>query len=203
MRVVKQSVEVMDKLDGKEILKKLETAGRVCYKSEDRIGEGTAEKFIKAIVDRGHESVLEHVSITVKFIVDRGVSHQLVRHRIASYSQESTRYCNYSKDGFGGSVAFVQPSFAVEGTEGYDLWKKSCEDSEKAYFDLLNFGWTPEQARNVLSHSIKTEVVATMNLRQWRHFIKLRTDRTAHPQIREVATMLQEQLRREVPIVFE
>lgn len=203
MKVVKQSVEVMDSLDGTAILKKLETAGRVCYKSEDRIGEGTAEKFIKAIIDRGHESVLEHVSITVKFIVDRGVSHQLVRHRIASYSQESTRYCNYSKDRFGGSVVFVQPSFAVEGTEGYDIWKKSCEDSEKAYFDLLNLGWTPEQARNVLSHSIKTEVVATMNLRQWRHFIKLRTDRTAHPQIREVATMLQEQLRREVPIVFE
>lgn len=203
MKVVKQSVEVMDNLDGTAILKKLETAGRVCYKSEDRIGEGTAEKFIKAIIDRGHESVLEHVSITVKFIVDRGVSHQLVRHRIASYSQESTRYCNYSKDRFGGSVVFVQPSFAVEGTEGYDLWKKSCEESEKAYFDLMAYGWTAEQARSVLPHSIKTEVVATMNLRQWRHFIKLRTDRTAHPQIREVATMLQEQLRREVPIVFE
>jgi len=203
MKVVKQSVEVMDKLDGNEILKKLETAGRVCYKSEDHIGEGTAEKFIRAIIDRGHESVLEHVSITVKFIVDRGVSHQLVRHRIASYSQESTRYCNYSKDRFGSSVVFVQPSFAVEGTEGYDIWKKSCEDSEKAYFDLLNFGWTPEQARNVLSHSVKTEVVATMNLRQWRHFLKLRTDRTAHPQMREVATMLQEQLRKEVPIVFD
>lgn len=203
MRVIRPSVEIMDKLDGTAILKKLEAAGRVCYKYEDRIGEETAEKFIKAIIDRGHESVLEHVSITVKFIVDRGVSHQLVRHRIASYSQESTRYCNYSEDKFGSSVVFVQPSFAVEGTEGYDIWKKSCEDSEKAYFDLLNFGWTSEQARGVLSHSIKTEVVATMNLRQWRHFIKLRTDRTAHPQIREVATMLQEQLRREVPIVFE
>lgn len=203
MRVIRPSVEIMDKLDGAAILKKLEAAGRVCYKYEDRIGEETAEKFIKAIIDRGHESVLEHVSITVKFIVDRGVSHQLVRHRIASYSQESTRYCNYSEDGFGSSVVFVQPSFAVEGTEGYDIWKKSCEDSEKAYFDLLNFGWTSEQARGVLSHSVKTEVVATMNLRQWRHFIKLRTDKTAHPQMREVATMLQEQLRKEVPIVFD
>ena len=203
MRVIRPSVEIMDKLDGAAILKKLEAAGRVCYKSEDRIGEGTAEKFVKAIIDRGHESVLEHVSITVKFIVDRGVSHQLVRHRIASYSQESTRYCNYSKDRFGSSVVFVQPSFAVEGTEGYDIWKKSCEESEKAYFDLLNFGWTSEEARCVLPHSVKTEVVATMNLRQWRHFIKLRTDKTAHPQMREVATMLQEQLRKEVPIVFD
>lgn len=203
MQIVKQSVEVMDKLDGKAILEKLEMAGRICYKSEDRIGDGTAEKFVKAIVDRGHESVLEHVSVTVKFIVDRGVSHQLVRHRIASYSQESTRYCNYSKTGFGGSVTFIQPSYAQEGTEAYEIWKKSCEDSEKAYFDLLQYGCTAEEARDVLSHSVKTEVIATMNLRQWRHFLKLRTDRTAHPKIREVATRLKEMLREEVPVVFD
>ena len=200
---MKQSVEIMDKLDGTAILKKLEMAGRVCYKSEDRIGEGTAEKFIKAIIDRGHESVLEHVSITVKFIVDRGVSHQLVRHRIASYSQESTRYCNYSNDKFGNELTFIKPCFFEEGSKGYEIWKKSMQNIENEYMELIEVGAKPQEARSILPNSIKTEIVMTMNLREWRHFFLLRCDKAAHPQMREVAYMILDIFKEKLPLLFD
>lgn len=202
MRIVNASVEIIDDVVEEDILKKLEMAGRVCYKSEDFVKEGSAARFIGNIVKRGHESVVEHVSITVKFIVDRGVSHQIVRHRIASYSQESTRYCNYSKDKFGNEITVVKPYFLDEGTKGYDMWKEACEVGEKYYFELLDYGLSPEQARNVLPHSLKTELVVTMNIRSWRHFIELRTDRAAHPQIREVAEMLEDKFKELMPVLF-
>lgn len=115
----------MDNLNGAEILKKIEQCGRVCYKSEDKIQADSAERFIAAILKRGHESVVEHVSFTVKFIVDRGVSHELVRHRIASFSQESTRYCNYSKGDFNSEITVIEPCFLEPGTKGYNIWETS------------------------------------------------------------------------------
>lgn len=190
-------------LMGEDILKKIEVCGRVCYKSEGRITDGSAEKFVASIIKRGHEAVLEHASITVKFVVDRGVSHEIVRHRLASYCQESTRYCNYSKDDFGTEITVIKPLFLEEGTDGFEIWKNSCEEAEKAYFNMLEWGCTPQEARSVLPNSLKTELVMTANLREWRTFFKLRTADAAHPQMREVARPLLDKLKRLVPVVFD
>lgn len=193
----------MDELDGKDMLRRLERCGRVCYKSEDRITEDSAEKFIAMILKSGHESVLEHEKITVKFICDRGVTHEIVRHRIASYSQESTRYCNYSKAKFGGELTFIRPCFWDSDSGKYAVWKQAMEDSEKAYIKLISIGAKPEEARAVLPNSLKTEIVVTMDLREWRHFFRLRTSERAHLQIREIAVPLLKELQNRIPAVFD
>ncbi len=206
MKIIPPSVEIIDELDGAAILRKLELCGRVCYKSEDKITDGSAEKFIANIIKRGHESVLEHVSFTARFICDRGVSHEIVRHRLASYSQESTRYCNYSKKGFGNEITVIKPAcFAGwnASPKSYYDWKRACEFSEACYFSLLEMGATAQEARAVLPNSLKTEVVMTTNLREWRHFFRLRCSKAAHPQIREVALMLLEQVHRKIPVIFD
>lgn len=163
MKIISPSFEILTPLDGQAILKHIELCGRVCYKSEDKITDSSAATFVANIIKRGHEAVLEHYDITVKFICDRGVSHELVRHRLASYCQESTRYCNYSKDGFGGEITVIKPIFLVEGTPGWDIWRDACRCAEDAYFDMLTFGCTPQEARSVLPNSLKTEVVMTAN----------------------------------------
>lgn len=203
MKAIKAGFEIIDELNGSEILKKIELCGRVCYKSENKIKEGSAEKFVAAIIRNGHESVIEHVSFTVKFIVDRGVSHEMVRHRLASYSQESTRYCNYSKDDFQSEITFIEPYYLAEGSPGWMEWMLAMEAAEKAYFNLLNIGHSPQEARAVLPNSLKTEVMMTANLREWRHFLKVRTSKAAHPQIREVAIPLLHELQRLIPVVFD
>lgn len=203
MRAIKAGFVIMDELNGSEILKKIELSGRVCYKSECKMKEGSAEKFVRSIIKSGHESVIEHVSFTVKFIVDRGVSHEIVRHRVASYSQESTRYCNYSKDDFSSEITFIEPFFFEVGSPGWIEWKVAMEEAEKSYFNMLNIGHTPQEARSVLPNSLKTEVVMTANLREWRHFFKLRTANAAHPQIREVARPLLDELKKQVPVIFD
>lgn len=203
MKIINASVEILTPLDGDAILRHIEQCGRVCYKSEHRITDGSAEKFVRGIIKRGHEAVLEHFDITARFICDRGVSHEIVRHRMASYCQESTRYCNYSKEGFGGEITVIEPIYLDKYSSGYGLWEVSCRQSEKAYFDLLNWGCTPQEARAVLPNSLKTEVVMTANLREWRHFLRLRTDPAAHVQMREVAGQLLDQLRERVPVVFD
>ena len=193
----------MDELNGSAILKKIERCGRVCYKSEEKIDDGTAEKFVAGIIKRGHESVLEHFSFTVKFIVDRGVSHELVRHRIASFSQESTRYCNYGNDD--GGCTFIEPCFWDKDDEmegNFSSWNSSMLLSENQYLSLLRRGATPQEARSVLSNSLKTEVVMTCNLREWRHFFKLRTANAAHPQMREVTVPLLNKLKELIPVIF-
>ena len=188
---------------GEELLKGIEQAGRTCYKSEDRITEESAKVFVRKLIERGHESVLEHESITVRFVCDRGISHEIVRHRIASFSQESTRYCNYSNDRFRNNITFIKPCFLDEGTCGYKLWKQAMFIAEKEYFELLNLGCTPQEARSVLPNSIKTEVVMTANLREWRHFLKLRTAKAAHPQMRELTVPLLKELQERIPVVFD
>lgn len=160
-------------------------------------------KFVAGIIKRGHEAVLEHCSFTVKFICDRGVSHEIVRHRLASYCQESTRYCNYGKDQFGSEITVIEPCYLNENTFAYDEWKEACRRAETAYFNLLNWGLSPQEARAVLPNSLKTEVVMTANIREWRHFLRLRTSTGAHPQIREIATPLLRELQRIVPICFD
>lgn len=203
MKIIKPYAEIMGEINGRDVLKKIEQCGRVCYKSEGNIKEGSAEKFVANIIKRGHEAVLEHASVTVKFIVDRGVSHEIVRHRLASYCQESTRYCNYAKDDFCSEITVIKPLFLEEGTDGWFHWKNSCEGAEYAYFGMLDWGCTPQEARSVLPNSLKTEVVMTANLREWRTFFKLRTAPAAHPQMREVAIPLLEKFKTLIPIVFD
>lgn len=203
MKIISPSVEILTPLDGAAVLRHIEQCGRVCYKSEGKTTESSAPAFVANIIKRGHEAVLEHFDITVKFICDRGVSHEIVRHRLASYCQESTRYCNYSKDDFGKEITVIKPCFIEPGTASWDFWKDACEVAESSYFDLLEFGCTPQEARAVLPNSLKTEVVMTANLREWRHFFKLRTAPAAHPQMREVANMLLKQMREMVPVVFD
>lgn len=203
MKIISPNVQILSPVDGQAILKHIELCGRVCYKSEAKITDTSAATFVRGIIKRGHEAVLEHFNITVKFICDRGVSHEIVRHRMASYCQESTRYCNYSNDSFGGEITVIRPNFLVEGTEGWQYWREACLTAERRYFELLNFGCTPQEARAVLPNSLKTEVVMTANLREWRHFFKLRTAQAAHPQMREVATLLLRRMQELIPVVFD
>ena len=203
MKIINASYHIETPIDGVEILKRIEKAGRTCYKSEDRITEESAKSFVQKLIERGHESVLEHESITVRFICDRGISHEIVRHRIASFSQESTRYCNYSNDRFGSELTFIKPCFFKEKKGAYCSWYNSMDFAECAYFDMLDDGCTPQQARSVLPNSIKTEVVMTANLREWRHFLKLRTAKAAHPQMRELTVPLLHELQAWIPVVFD
>ena len=203
MKIIKADIEILSPIDGQEILKRIEQAGRVCYKSEDKITDGSAERFVANILKRGHEAVLEHQSITVKFICDRGVSHEIVRHRLAAYCQESTRYCNYSKDGFGNEITVVEPCFLEHDTPQWAAWESAMKNAEFSYFRMLELGCTPQEARSVLSNSLKTEVVMTANLREWRHFFQLRTAKAAHPQMRELTRPLLCTMQELVPVVFD
>lgn len=204
MRIVNADVEFMEPIDGQEILRHIEKCGRVCYKSEDKIQEESAEKFVAGIIKRGHEAVLEHKSFTVKFICDRGVSHEIVRHRLAAYCQESTRYCNYSNDKFGKEITVIRPCYWDEYSPEMDCWEESCLNAERAYFYLLDSPETsPQQARSVLPNSLKTEVVMTANLREWRHFFKLRCSLAAHPQMREVSLKLLKMCKEAIPVIFD
>ena len=203
LKIVNASYHIETPIDGAEILKRIEKAGRTCYKSEDRITEESAEAFVRKLIERGHESVLEHESITVRFVCDRGISHEIVRHRIASFSQESTRYCNYSNDRFGSGLTVIKPCFWKEWTLAYKQWSLAVSFAEKEYFALLDCGCTPQEARSVLPTSIKTEIVMTANLREWRHFLKLRTAKAAHPQMRELTVPLLHELQERIPVVFD
>lgn len=202
MRIVKPSFHI-EEVDGMELLKKIEKAGRTCYKSEDRITDDSALTFVKTICKTGHESVLEHEKVTVRIICDRGVSHEIVRHRIAAYSQESTRYCNYSNSKFGNEITVIEPLFFKDNPERYELWKTAMEQAEATYFSLLKIGASPQEARSVLPNSLKTEIVVTYNLREWKHFFKLRTSPAAHPQMREIACPLLRAFQARIPIVFD
>ena len=203
MIIQKATVEVLSAERYEDMLRRVERIGRVCYKSEDRIQEGSAEAFIRGILRRGHESVIEHGSITVKFICDRGVTHEIVRHRIASYSQESTRYCNYTNEKFGSELTFIKPCFWAEDDPNYRIWEEQMRQAEQAYNALIAAGASPQEARSVLPNSLKTEIVVTMNLREWRHFFRLRTAPAAHPQMREMAELLLEAFQAEIPIIFD
>ena len=203
MKIIEPKVEFITPVDGVAILKRLEECGRVCYKSEDKITADSAEKFVAHIIKRGHEAVLEHCSFTVKFTCDRGVTHEIVRHRMASYCQESTRYCNYSNDKFGNEITFIKPLFLDADSKGYEVWLKACASAEVAYFYLLDWGCSPQEARAVLPNSLKTELVMTANIREWRYFLKLRNSSAAHPQMREVCRMLLKECKEKMPILFD
>ena len=203
MRLIKANYKILTELDGKEILKSIEIAGRTAYKSEDKITETSAEDFVKMLIRRKHLSVLEHKSFTVKFIVDRGVSHELVRHRLASYTQESTRYCNYTKGKFNNELTFIDMSHIFKYYTQKRLWLSSLKKAEESYIELTKDGCPPEIARSVLPNSLKTEIVVTANLREWRHIFRLRTSKAAHPQMREVMIPLLEEIKTLIPVIFD
>lgn len=203
MKVIAPGHEILFLPPAEEILRVIELAGRTCYKSEDRISKGSAEKFIKSIVRSGHESVIEHGNCTVRFVCDRGVSHELVRHRLAAYSQESTRYANYGQEKFGREITVIRPCFWKEGSREYLRWYAAMLEAEAAYLELLEMGASPQQARSVLPNSLKTEVVMTCNLREWRHVLRLRCSRPAHPQIRELMLGLLPEFKTRIPVLFD
>lgn len=215
MRLVKPSFEIMD-IMGDQPLALIERAGRTCYKSENRISEDSCKNFALSIIKRGHESVIEHSAMTVKFVIDRGVSHELVRHRLCAFSQESTRYCNYQ-----GGVTFVIPPWlpmieagefdypdelpteSGKGSWESSLWLDAMRATEVIYQKLLEEDWSPQQARSVLPNSLKTEIVVTANFREWRHIFRLRCSEAAHPQMREIMIPLRDKARELVPIIFD
>ncbi len=177
----------------------IEMAGRTCYKSEGSITEDSARDFGQMILNRGHESVIEHVCASVRFITNRGVTHELVRHRLCSYSQESTRFVRYD-----GKMEFIKPVWWSDWSEAEQAcWRESLEASESAYLKLLEMGSKPEQAREVLPNSLKTEIVVTANMRQWRHIFKMRCAEAAHPQIRQLMTNCRIGFQEEFPILFD
>lgn len=203
MRVERASFDVLTNIDGDRILKCIERYARVCYKSEGKINDDSAEQLIRSIIKMGHESVIEHESISVHVKCDRGVSHEIVRHRIASYSQESTRYCNYCDNRFGNELTFIKPCFWTEESDQYNEWFRMMQEVEESYIRLIKAGAKPQEARSILPNSLKTEIVITMNLREWRHFFKLRTDSTAHPQMREITIPMLNRFRDSIPLIFE
>jgi thymidylate synthase (FAD) len=211
MKLIKASYEVLTDINSSEILKRIEEAGRTCYKSEDKITDESAPKFNEMILSRGHESVIEHQSLSVRFICDRGVSHELVRHRLCSFSQESTRYCNYSKDKHDNQLTFIIPCWFKGANEkqigrevGGPTWLIQMSDSESDYkFLLSECDWQPQQARSILPNSLKTEIVVTANLRQWREIFRQRTAKAAHPQMRELMRPLLDELKNSIPVIFD
>jgi thymidylate synthase (FAD) len=200
VKIVKPSWEIWN--FDTQMLEIIERAGRTAYKSEDKIDDESHKKFVRKIVDSGHESVLEHRIVTVKLVCDRGVTHEIVRHRIGSYTQESTRYCNYAKDKFGAEITVIDISDFTDGQQ-YQIWEEAMHSAEKCYMDLIATGCPPQIARSVLPNSLKTEIVITYNLREWRHFFKLRTAKAAHPQMREITLPLLAEFKKLIPIVFD
>lgn len=215
MRLVKPRHKIMAIMDGVESLKLIESAGRTCYKTEEKIDDTTAQTFTSMIMNRGHHSVIEHSAMMVRIVCDRGVTHEIVRHRLAAYSQESTRYVNYK-----GGCTFVIPPWLnldpgeVDGKEVLlkvmtekksspaMIWLASMAGSEIDYTRLLEAGWSPQQARSILPNSTKTEIVVTANFREWRHIFSLRCSKAAHPQMREVMIPLYEEIKKFIPVVF-
>lgn len=245
MKVIKAHYDILnpnlnDPAAVSDIYKRIELAGRTCYKSENKITDESAAIFVRKLIESGHEAMIEHAGMTVRFVVDRGISHELVRHRIASFAQESTRYCNYSKDKFGGEIVVIEPCFfndipdedkqemqesiknnsfyayrELQGShEGSDKvnkinqyfnWYSACYGAENSYFTMLDWGATPQEARAVLPTSLKTEVIMTANMREWRHFFKLRSSEKygkPHPQMLEIASALLKECKEKMPELF-
>lgn len=219
MRIIEPSYEILTEISegGIKELQHIEKIGRVCYKSEDKITEDgeSAKKFVKMLIARGHEAMIEHSKLSVKFTVDRGISHQLTRHRIASFAMESMRYCNYTNDKFNNEISVIEIDGGIEHdakmknmstTERNaidDEWVSAMEDAERHYMRMIDLGATPQIARSVLPHSTKTEITLTANYREWRNFFKLRATKAAHPQMQEITRPLLKELKTRLPIIFD
>ena len=190
MKIVEPSVDLL--WHTPQPARQIEISGRRCYKSEDKITPDSAQEFCRRMVKSGHHAMIEHASASFRIITDRGVSHEIVRHRLASYAQESTRFCDYSKGKFNNECSFIEPPDLMKDQK--IIWVKTCELCERAYFSMLEGGCPPQIARSVLPNSLKTEIIMTANFREWRHFIKLRGSGAAHPQIRPIAWAVKTEL---------
>lgn len=202
MQIVDPYIQV-EKVDGTQIMKNIERACRTCYRSEGKITEESYKTLLKNCITRGHESVLEHEKITIRMYCDLGVYKDITRHRIASFSIESTRYCNYGKDKFGNELKFIKPCNMEEGTELYKLWEDACENIEKDYIEMSNLGALPDQLRMILPHSIAAEVTMTANIREWKHILSLRASNHTHPSIRQLMIPLLLHFKQIMPEIFE
>jgi len=201
LKVIEPFYEIMQAPDGAFLLKHIERAARTCYQSET--GEGVPTGFLKGLLASGHHSVFEHAVVTVRIVCDRGITHELVRHRLCSFSQESTRYANYSKNKFGKEITVIRPFFWEEGSEAYRTWAKAMEDAEASYLSLTEAGASAQEARSVLPNSLKTEIIVTANIREWRHIFDLRCAKGAHPQIRQIMLPLLGDFREQFPVIFD
>jgi len=202
MHIISPSFKILSIPKTDDILRIIEFAGRICYKTESKIGKDT-NSFIKRLIQSGHHSVIEHISVSVLLICDRGVSHELVRHRLASFSQESTRFANYSKEQFGKEITVIKPFFWKEDSNQYSIWLEAMQNAEKSYLSLIELGAKAEEARSVLPNSLKTEIVISCNIREWRHIFQLRCAKDAHPQMREIMLPILKEFRNIIPILFE
>lgn len=227
MKLIKPKVEILDKLDERDVVGRIATVARTCYKSEDMRTADKAYVLVRRLIDSKHDAMLEFVDITVKFTTDRAIANELVRHRLASYAQESTRYCNYSKDKFGNELTFIIPSWLnipegdytwwngdwvdmdklkinlPDNDDATNIWLHNLKNAEYSYIKLIDEGWKPQQARSVLPLCTKTEITMKANLREWRHFFKLRCSTAAHPDMRVLALDLLKQFHEQIPIVFD
>ena len=210
MEIVKSSVSLInpfkDFMTDREYflkqLKHIEKIARICYKSEEKITDVSYFNFIKMLVKKGHLAMIEHSSLSFLFITDRGISHEIVRHRLSSFAQESTRYCNYSNDKFDSQIKVIFPN-KERLLKNREIWEEAILASEKAYLDLIESGVSPQIARSVLPNALKTEIVMTANFREWLHFIELRTSKEAHPQIRELANQILEMFKEYAPCLIK
>lgn len=201
MKLVDPIIYVED-YDGKSIMQKIERACRVCYRSEGKITEDSYKQLLTNCINRGHESVLEHEKISVRLVGDIGTYKDLTRHRHASFSVESTRYCNYGKDKFDSEIKIIKPCHIEEGTEFYDIWKKGIEDLEKAYLEMSSKGAKPDQLRMLLPHSVAAEYAMTANIREWKHILSLRCSKMTHPAIRQLLIPLLLKFKEDMPEIF-
>lgn len=215
MNIISPTFIMLDVPDEVEVLSKIERIARVCYKSEGSISEGSAERLVHQLIDSGHEAMVEHCSVSVLVTTDRGVTHEVVRHRVASYAQESSRFCNYTNGKkFANGITYVDLFDAMrldpkvtklpmqDFAAIYSEWYQACEDAERHYNRMLSLGATPQIARSVLNHSTKSEIVITMNFREWRHFFRLRTAKDAHPAMREIAIPMFRVFKEKYPVLF-
>ena len=198
MEIMKAKYEILSDINRDSILRSIEVAGRTCYKSEEKINADSAAKFVSMIMKRGHLSVIEHEKVTVKFYIDRGVSHEMVRHRLSSFSQESTRYCNYNKKG----MTYIDMEDHFSSPESFQLWMNTLTQLEHTYNKMIELGEKPQIARAILPNCLKTEIVVTSNLRQWRTIFEQRTSSAAHPQMREVMIPLLKEFQQLLPEIY-
>lgn len=191
-----------------EELRRIERTARICYKSTRKDGDKpleSAKRMVKMLIDNGHEAMLEHSDLSVRFVVDRAIANELTRHRVAAYAQESTRYCNYANAKFNREITVIRPSFfsGERKDATYDIWLSAMFEAETNYFRLIDSGATPQEARLILPLSLKSELIVSANYREWRHILKLRTAKDAHPQMREVMVPLLRELQRKIAVVFD
>ncbi len=201
MKIIEPKVEV-EPYDSIKLQKRLERAMRNCYQTQGTITNDSYKRLLAMAINKGHESILEHEKISTLLNCSIGCYKDLTRHRHASFSIESTRYCNYNKDRFGNEITFINPCNIEEGTQAYDNWKKLMEASELVYMKMIKDGCTPDQCREVLPHSTAAQVYMTANIREWRHIFELRAQKEAHPEVQQVMIPLLLKFQKDMPTLF-